>query len=107
MRTDNTLTASITLGEHTYPTPASRHNFFQQLAATLRFGPGVTLVSVSDSIPPGPGHFGGRLDEIVVARRTPYSSSVTGVVALRLVSLMTSALWIFRSCRAGASVRKT
>ena len=86
MRTDNTLTASITLGEHTYPTPASRHNFFQQLAATLRFGPGVTLVSVSDSIPPGPGHFGGRLDEIVVARRTPYSSSVTGVVALRLVS---------------------
>jgi putative ABC transport system permease protein len=86
MRTDNTVTASITLGEHTYPTPASRLNFFQQLTARLRFGPGVTLVSVSDSLPPGPGHFGGRLDEIVVAGRPPNTPSVTGVLASRLVS---------------------
>ena len=31
MRTDNTLTASVTLGDHTYPTAASRLAFFQQL----------------------------------------------------------------------------
>lgn len=86
MRTDNTLTASITLGEHTYPTPASRLNFFQQLTTRLRFGPGITLVSVSDSLPPGAGHFGGRLDEIVVAGRPPSTPRVTGVVASRLVS---------------------
>ncbi|MEO8736768.1 MAG: ABC transporter permease [Edaphobacter sp.] len=86
MRTDNTLTASITLGEHTYPTPASRLNFFQQLTTRLRFGPGITLVSVSDSLPPGPGHFGSRLDEIVVAERSPSTPRVTGVVASRLVS---------------------
>ncbi|MCU1224265.1 MAG: ABC-type antimicrobial peptide transport system, permease component [Edaphobacter sp.] len=86
MRTDNTFTASITLGEHAYSTPASRFNFFQQLTTRLRFGPGISLVSVSDSLPPGAGHFGGRLDEIVVAGRPPSSTSVTGVVASRLVS---------------------
>jgi len=86
MRTDNTLTASITLGEHTYPTPASRLNFFRQLTTRLRFGPGIALVSVSDSLPPGPGHFGGRLDEIAVVERSPSAPSVTGVVASRLVS---------------------
>ena len=86
MRTDNTLTASITLGEHAYPTPESRLNFFTQLTTRLRFGPGVTLVSVSDSLPPGAGHFGGRLDEILVAGRPPSAPSITGVVASRLVS---------------------
>jgi predicted permease len=74
------------LGEHAYPTPASRLNFFQQLTTRLRFGPGITLVSVSDSLPPGAGHFGGRLDEIVVAGRPPSTPRVTGVVASRLVS---------------------
>jgi putative ABC transport system permease protein len=86
MRTDNTLTASVTLGEHTYPTPASRLVFFQQLTTRLRFGPGVSLVSVSDSIPPGAGHFGSRLDEIVVAGRPASTPPITGVVASRLVS---------------------
>ena len=85
MRTDNTLTASITLGGHNYPTPESRLHFFQQLTTRLRFGPGVSLVSVSDSIPPGPGHFGGRLDEIAVAGK-PSTTTITGVVAHRLVS---------------------
>ena len=86
MRTDNTLTASITLGDHNFPTPESRLNFFQQLTTRLRFGPGVTLVSVSDSIPPGAGHLGGRLDEIVVDGRPSTAPSLTGVLASRLVS---------------------
>jgi putative ABC transport system permease protein len=86
MRTDNTLTASITLGEHNFPTPESRLNFFQQLTTRLRFGPGVTLVSVSDSLPPGAGHLGGRLDEIVVDGRPSTTPGLTGVLASRLVS---------------------
>jgi putative ABC transport system permease protein len=86
MRTDNTLTASVTLGEHTYPTPASQVNFFQQLTTRLGFAPGITLVSVSDSLPPAAGHFRGRLDEIVVAGSPPSTAGITGVVASRLVS---------------------
>jgi putative ABC transport system permease protein len=85
MRNDNTLTASVTLGEHTYPTPASRLAFFQQLTTRLKFGPGISVVSVSDSIPPGGGP-GGRLDEIVVAGRPASTPPITGVVASRLVS---------------------
>jgi putative ABC transport system permease protein len=86
MRTDNTLTASITLGAHAYPTGASRLAFFQKLSTRLRFGPGVALVSISDSLPPGGGGFGGRLEEIVVAGRPPSANAITGVVATRLVS---------------------
>jgi putative ABC transport system permease protein len=86
MRTDNTLTASITLGQHTYPTPASQFSFFQQLTTRLRFGPGITLVSISDSLPPAAGHLGGRLDEIVVAGRPLSAAGISGVVASRLVS---------------------
>jgi putative ABC transport system permease protein len=86
MRTDNTLTATITLGQHTYPTPASQLNFFQQLTKQLRFAPGITLVSVSDSLPPAAGHSSGRLDEIVVAGRPPSAAGITGVVASRRVS---------------------
>jgi predicted permease len=86
MRTDNTLTAGITLGEHSYPTGASRLAFFQKLSTRLRFGPGVSLVSISDSLPPGGGGFGGRLDEIVVAGRPPSANAITGVVTIRLVS---------------------
>ena len=86
VRTDNTLTASVTLGEHAFPTAQSRLNFFQQLTTRLRFASGITLVSVSDSLPPASGHFGSRLDEIVVAGRSASTPGVTGVVASRLVS---------------------
>jgi predicted permease len=85
MRADNMLTASVTLGVHTYPTPASRLAFFQQLGTRLRFGPGISAASVSDSIPPGGGP-SGRLDEIVVAGRPASTPPITGVVASRLVS---------------------
>jgi putative ABC transport system permease protein len=85
MRTDNTLTASITLGEHNFPTPESRLGFFRQLTTRLRFGPGVSLVSISDSLPPGPSHFNSRLDVITVAGAAS-AQRLTGVVASRLVS---------------------
>ncbi len=85
MRADNTLTASITLGGHGYPTSESKLIFFQQLTTRLRFAPGISLVSVSDSLPPALSHFGGRLSEITVAGRPP-STAINGVIAFRLVS---------------------
>jgi len=86
MRTDDTITVTLTLGEHAYPTPASRFNFFHQLMTRLRFGPAISRVSVSDSLPPGPGHFRSRLDEIAIGGRSRSSPSVSGVVGSRLVS---------------------
>ncbi len=79
MRADNTVTASVTLGQHHYSTAASRMVFFQQLAARLRFGPGVSVVSVSDSLPPSDGHDGMRYGEILVGGR-PHSTQGPGAV---------------------------
>jgi len=86
MSADNTLTASITLGEHNYSTPQSKLNFFQQLATRLRFGPGISVVSISDTLPPAAGHMGGRFQEIAVDGRPLSPPGTGGVVASRLVS---------------------
>jgi putative ABC transport system permease protein len=56
MRDDNTLTVSITLGEHNYPSAERMMTFFQHMAQRLRYGPGVSLVAVSDSLPPAANH---------------------------------------------------
>jgi putative ABC transport system permease protein len=86
MRDDSTVTASITLGEHNYSTAASKMAFFQQLAMRLRFGPGVSTVSVSDSLPPASGHGGMRYGEILVSGRLPSSGDAGSVVRNRWVS---------------------
>lgn len=86
MRDDNTLTASITLGEHNYSTAASKMVFFEQLATRLRFGPGVSVVSVSDSLPPADGHGGMRYGEILVSGRPRSAEGAGAVVRDRWVS---------------------
>ena len=86
MSADNTLTASITMGEHGYPTPQSKLNFYQQLTMRLRFDPGITLVSISDTLPPAPGHMDRRFEEIAVAGRPLFTPGTGGVVSSRLVS---------------------
>ncbi|WP_158794428.1 ABC transporter permease [Granulicella sp. L60] len=86
MSTDNTLTASITLGEHSYPTPQGNLNFYQRLATRLRFGPGIKLVSISDTIPPAPGHMDRRFEEIAIDGRPLFTPGTGGVVVSRMVS---------------------
>jgi putative ABC transport system permease protein len=86
MRADSTLTASVTLGEHNYSTAAKKMSFFQELATRLRFGPGVSVVSVSDSLPPADGHGGMRYGEILVADRPRSDVGPGAVVRDRWVS---------------------
>ena len=86
MLNDNTMTVSVTLGQHNYATGESKMNFFRQLATRLRFGPGVSVVSVSDSLPPADGHGGMRYGEILIAGRPPSSEGVGAVVRDRWVS---------------------
>ena len=86
MRDDNTMTVSVTLGQHNYATGESKMRFFQQLATRLRFGPGVSMVSVSDSLPPADGHGGMRYREILVSGRPPSSEGAGAVVRDRWVS---------------------
>ncbi|MDE1178636.1 MAG: ABC transporter permease [Edaphobacter sp.] len=86
MREDNTVTASITLGARNYSTPVSKMNFFQLLATRLRFGPGISVVSVSDSLPPADGHDGVRYGEIFVSGRPRTIGGEDVVVKYRLIS---------------------
>ncbi len=86
MRDDNTMTVSVTLGQHNYATGESKMRFFQQLATRLRFGPGVSMVSVSDSLPPADGHGGMRYREILVSGKPPSSEGAGAVVRDRWVS---------------------
>lgn len=86
MRDDSTLTVSVTLGEHNYPTPQSQMTFFQELQRRLQFGPGVSLVATTDSLPPASEHDVTRYDTIEISGR-PSSHRETGaVVTYRLVS---------------------
>jgi putative ABC transport system permease protein len=86
MREDNTVTASVTLGARNYTTGASKMAFFQQLATRLRFGPGVSMVSVSDSLPPANGHSAVRYGEILVDGRPRSSERGGTVVTSRSIS---------------------
>ncbi|WP_035357861.1 ABC transporter permease [Edaphobacter aggregans] len=86
MTVDNSLTANINLGEHSYASSASKVDFCQRLMTRLRFLPGVSLVSISDSIPPGAGVFRGRFDEIAVDGRPLSAPGTGGIVGSRRVS---------------------
>ena len=86
MREDSTLTVSVSLGEHNYPTPQSQMTFFQELERRLRFGPGVSLVAITDSLPPASEHDVTRYDLIEVAGRAPYHRETGAVVTYRLIS---------------------
>jgi predicted permease len=86
MRDDSTLTVSVTLGEHNYPTTQSEMTFFQQLERRLQFGSGVSLVATTDSLPPVSDHDKTRYDLIEVSGRPPSNRETGAVVTYRLIS---------------------
>jgi len=86
MRTDNVLTIRVTLGEHNYPSAQAMMMFFQQLQKRLQFGPGVSHVAISDSLPPEDSHSSFRYDSIIVSGRPPSTEITGGLVTSRSVS---------------------
>ena len=85
IRTENTITASISLGQRGYANPQQRLAFFQQLVRRLQFGPGVSSVAVSNSLPPSGG---GRsfYSDLVVPGRPRLPARTGGMVTTRLIS---------------------
>jgi putative ABC transport system permease protein len=86
MRDDSTMTVSVSLGEHNYPTPQSQMTFFQELQRRLQFGPGVSTVATTDSLPPASEHDVTRYDLIEISGRPPSHRETGAVVTYRLVS---------------------
>jgi len=53
MNTQNVVTAEITLGQQKYPQADQRLAFYEQLESRLKQLPGIAVVALSDSLPPG------------------------------------------------------
>lgn len=86
MNSENIVTAAISLGQNSYPTPQSQMAFFQQLERTLRYGPGIQALAISDSLPPGGYHQDQVYASLRVEGRPALSSGTGGTVASRWVT---------------------
>ena len=86
MSAENIVTAAISLGQTSYPTNESQMAFFQQLQHKLRYGPGVALAAMSDSLPPGGTHRDQIFAPIQVEGKPQAASGTGGTVAWRWVT---------------------
>ena len=79
--------AADRLGSYNYGTPQRRMVFFQELEKRLRFGPGVSDVALSDSVPPEDFHLERqRIEDIVVEGRPRPHEASGELVTFRRVS---------------------
>jgi len=86
METGGLVTARLSLGQHAYPEPAQQVQFFEALEARLKAIPGVTVLALSDSVPPA-GHTRGRLyASIEVQGRPRFPEGTGGMVTWRSVT---------------------
>jgi putative ABC transport system permease protein len=86
MNYQNVLTATISLGQTAYPKPERQMSFFNQLEHNLRYGPGVSLVAISDSLPPGGYHHDTLFASLRVEGRARSTTGTGGNVAWRWVT---------------------
>jgi putative ABC transport system permease protein len=86
MRTESIVTASISLGQKAYPTAERQMAFFQQLQKGLKYGPGVTALAISDSLPPGGNHGDEIYAGIAVYGQPAPPGGTGGMVAWRWVT---------------------
>jgi predicted permease len=86
MQTESVITARVSLGQKNYATSERQMAFFQQLESSLRYGPGVKWLAMSDSLPPGGYHHDQIYASIAVAGRPKPSGGTGGTVAWRWVT---------------------
>ncbi len=86
MSAENIVTAAISLGSTSYPTPESQMAFFQHLEHNLRYGPGVAAFAISDSLPPGGYHHDQIYAALRAEGRPALASGTGGTVAWRWVT---------------------
>jgi putative ABC transport system permease protein len=85
IQTENTIAASVSLGQRRYATPEPRLAFFQDLVKRLQFGPGVSSLAVSSSLPPSAGGHS-FYSSLVVRGRPPLPARTGGMITTRLIS---------------------
>ncbi len=86
MQAHGVLTAGISLNADRFATPQSRMAFFTQAEAALRRLPGVSIVALSDSVPPGGLHHDQIYSNIAIAGQPAPTGGTGGMVAWRWVT---------------------
>jgi predicted permease len=86
MHTRGVLTASISLNREKYATPQAQMDFFTRAEGALRRLPGVSLVAVSDTLPPGGYHHDQIYSNIAVDGRPAPTGETGGMVTWRWVT---------------------
>jgi putative ABC transport system permease protein len=86
MRAESVVTASISLGQSAYPMAERQMMFFQQLQRNLRYGPGISDLATSDSLPPGGDHRDQIYASLHVDGQPKFANGTGGRVAWRWVS---------------------
>jgi len=72
------VTAAVTLGRASYPTPTEKLAFFDNLEQQLRRVPGVSEVALADSLPPSGNAMGAMLYATLDVRGRPRITDGTG-----------------------------
>lgn len=86
MQTRSVLTASIALGRQGYQTAQQQMQFFQQAEAAVRRLPGVSVVALSDTLPPSGPHRESILNVMQIPGKPRSTSGTGGMVAWRSVT---------------------
>jgi putative ABC transport system permease protein len=87
IRTENVLTATVTLGRKDYADPARRAAFFDDLESRLRRAPGVSAFAFTDSLPPSGNLMGSMLYAAIdVQGRPQFKDGTGGPVAWRWIT---------------------
>lgn len=86
IRTGSVLAATVTLGQQSYPDPARRLRFLEDLESRMRRIPGVAQVAVSDSLPPAGPTRSMIYAAIEVRGRPSFRSGTGGMVTWRYVT---------------------
>ena len=86
MRTRSVLTAAISLNRYRYTTPEAQMQFFSDAESALRRLPGISVVGLSDSIPPGGPHHDQIFSIMAVAGAPPLTGGTGGMVAWRWIT---------------------
>jgi len=86
MQSRGVLTAAISLNREKYATPQAQMAFFTQAETALRHLPGVSLVAVSDTVPPGGYQHDQIFSIIAVDGRPPQTGATGGMVTWRWIT---------------------
>jgi len=84
METESVVTASVSLGQRV--TPQQAMAFYRELQRKMQYGPGITAVAVSDTLPPGGFHRDQIYASIAIDHRDRPASGTGGRVTWRWVT---------------------